>query len=412
MSAQVVPIRPVRILSAPPREGFPQGIANEQKVSAMPFVFTAPSRIPRRESIYGKHYNRKHLSETVAMPGVGKSSLSLAESLAITTGRPLLGIQPDERTNVWVWNGEDPLEELQRRVMAAATYYEVDASELAGRLFVNSGRDTKIVIAEQSRFGAKVNEATVEAIINTIRANNIGLMIVDPFVSSHRVAENDNPSMELVASTWAHIAEVTGCAIELVHHARKTGGADVTTEDGRGGGAILAKVRSARTLNGMTQSQADKAGVKNPRQYFRVQNGKANLSPATDNADWYQLKSVDLGNGPPSDSVGVVTPWKLPNVMASVTADDLSKAQAAVAAGKWRENAQAKEWAGIPIAKALGLDVGERSDKAKVQVMLKSWIKTGHFVVVEGQTTKREVRSFIEVGKPATPDIAQPDMAA
>jgi hypothetical protein len=387
----------------------PEEAANA-KVSAMPFVFTAPSRIPRRESIYGKHYNRKHLSETVAMPGVGKSSLSLAESLAITTGRPLLGIKPDEQCNVWVWNGEDPLEELQRRVVAATVYYDIDPSELAGRLFVNSGRDSKIVIAVQSRTGASVDHATVEAIINTIRANKIGLMIVDPFIASHRVAENDNPSMELVASTWAHIAEVTGCAIELVHHARKTGGADVTTEDGRGGGAILAKVRSARTLNGMSRTEADKAGVKNHRQFFKVQNGKSNLSPSTDAADWYQLKSVDLGNGPPSDSVGVVTPWKLPNLMASVTADDLSKAQAAVVAGKWRENAQAKEWAGIPIAKALGLDVGDRSDKAKVQHMLKAWTKAGYFVVVEGQTDKREVRSFIEVGKAGMPATAQPEI--
>jgi AAA domain len=397
VALKVVPLRP-------PEE------AAHAKVSAMPFVFTAPSRIPRRESIYGKHYNRKHLSETVAMPGVGKSSLSLAESLAITTGRPLLGIKPDEQCNVWVWNGEDPLEELQRRVVAAAVYYDIDPSELEGRLFVNSGRDSKIVIAIQSRTGASVDHATVEAIINTIRANKIGLMIVDPFIASHRVAENDNPSMELVASTWAHIAEVTGCAIELVHHARKTGGADVTTEDGRGGGAILAKVRSARTLNGMSRSEADKAGVKNHRQFFKVQNGKSNLSPSTDAADWYQLKSVDLGNGPPSDSVGVVTPWKLPNLMASVTADDLSKAQAAVVAGKWRENSQAKEWAGIPIAKALGLDVSDRSDKAKVQHMLKAWSKAGYFVVVEGQTDKREVRSFIEVGNAAPSDFAQPEI--
>ena len=224
MNEVALKVIPIRTLSAAPRQTIPQGAAGEQKVSAMPFVFTVPSRIPRRESIYGKHYNRKHLSETVAMPGVGKSSLSLAESLAITTGRPLLGIKPDERTNVWVWNGEDPLEELQRRVMAAAIYYDVDASELEGRPFVNSGRDTKIVIAVQSRTGATVNQATVDAVINTIVANKIGLMIVDPFVASHRVAENDNPSMELVASTWAHIAEVTGCAIELVHHARKTGG--------------------------------------------------------------------------------------------------------------------------------------------------------------------------------------------
>ena len=104
-------------------------------------------------------------------------------------------------------------------------------------------------------------------------------MIVDPFVASHRVVENDNPAIELVAATWAEIADVTGCGIELVHHARKTGGADITVEDGRGGSALLAKVRSARVLNSMSEADAAKAGVENRRSFFRVENGKANMTP-------------------------------------------------------------------------------------------------------------------------------------
>ncbi len=131
----------------------------------------------------------------------------------------------------------------------------------------------------------------------TIRANKIGLMIVDPFVASHRVVENDNPAIELVAATWAEIADVTGCAIELVHHARKTNGAEITVDDGRGGSALLAKVRSARTLNGMTDNEAARAGVENRRAYLRVQNGKANLAPPAGAAEWYRLESFDLGNG-------------------------------------------------------------------------------------------------------------------
>ena len=66
----------------------------------------------------------------------------------------------------------------------------------------------------------------VDAVIATIHDNEIGLMIVDPFVASHRVVENDNPAIELVAASWAEIADVTGCAIELVHHARKTSARD------------------------------------------------------------------------------------------------------------------------------------------------------------------------------------------
>jgi hypothetical protein len=174
-------------------------------------------------------------------------------------------------------------EELQRRIVAAALFHEIDRKEIDGRLFVDTGRETKIIIAEQTKTGARVARPIVEAVIATIKANEIGLMIVDPFVASHRVTENDNPAIELVASTWAEIANVTGCAVELVHHARKTlGGAEITVDDGRGGSALLAKVRSARTINGMSEAEAARAGVENRRAYFRVQNGKANLSPPAD----------------------------------------------------------------------------------------------------------------------------------
>lgn len=111
-------------------------------------------------------------------------------------------------------------------------------------------------------------------------------MIVDPFVAPHRVTENDNPAIELVANAWAEIADTTDSGIELAHHARKTSGAEVTVEDGRGASALLAKARSARTLNGMSEDEATRAGVEGRRSFFRVDAGKANMSQPLDQADW------------------------------------------------------------------------------------------------------------------------------
>jgi hypothetical protein len=142
--------------------------------------------------------------------------------------------------------------------------------------------------------------------------------------------------MERVAKMWAKIADETNCSIELVHHSRKTGGAEVTVEDGRGAGALLAAVRSARVLNPMSQDEANKAGIENRRLHFRVENGKANLVRPVDQATWYKLASVDLANG---DDVGVVTPWEWPNPFDGITVADLRAAQQAVSdGGPWREN--------------------------------------------------------------------------
>ena len=373
-------------------------------IKATPFAWIDPAAVPRRQWLYGRHYVRKFISETVAPGAYGKSTLAITEALAIVTGRPLLGVTPDERANAWVWNGEDPMEELQRRIIAAALRYEINPTEIEAHLFVDAGRETKIIIAEQTRTGAVVARPIVDAVIAMIQANAIGLMVVDPFVSCHRVVENDNPAVELVAATWAEIADVTGCAIELVHHSRKTGGAEVTVDDARGGSALLAKVRSARTLNGMTEEEATRVGVENRRAYFRVQNGKANLSPAPDKADWYHLESVDLGNGDakhPGDSVGVVTRWTWPDAFAGVTVSDLRAVQVAIAASRWRQSPQATDWAGHAVAAVLKLDPTNRAHRAKIAGLLKTWISTGMLVVAEGLDANREKRSFIEVGTPA-----------
>lgn len=377
--------------------------AKPKPITATPFAWIAPASIPPRRWLYGRHYIRKFVTLTTAHSGVGKSSLVIVEALAIVTGRPLIGVKPDEKTRIWYWNGEDPMEELQRRIMAAALHYQIDRDDIEGRIFVDTGREAKIIIAQQTPAGATVARPNVDAVIATIRANEIGLMIVDPFVACHRVAENDNSAIELVVAAWAEIADVTGCGVDLVHHVRKTGGADATVEDGRGGSAVQAKVRSARVLNGMSKEDAPKAGIENARAFFSVENGKSSMTAALDKADWYQTIGVDLGNG---DNVGVATAWEWPDAFEGVTVSHLRAAQTEIAKGRWRQSPQAKAWAGHAVATAMGLDISSKklkakADRAKIVSLLKTWIENGMFVIVEGKDERHETRSYIEVGKPA-----------
>lgn len=389
----------------PPEDDTKPAQAAAAQVKATPFEWCEPSKIAPREWVYGRHLIRRYVSTTVAPGGLGKSSLALVESVAMVSGKDLLGERPTEPLRVWYWNGEDPADELQRRVMAVALKYGLERRDIGGRLFINSGRDTEIVIARQNRDGVTVAAPVVEAIKATIRENRIDVLVIDPFVSSHRVSENDNGAIDRVAKTWARIAEETNCAIELIHHARKTNGNEVTIEDSRGAVALLSAARSARTLNGMTKEEAERAGVENRRAHFRVDNGKANLAPPPEGSTWFKMESVALGNGPldsDGDYIGVVTPWTWPDPLAGINTKDLRAAQAAVGAGShWRENAQCKDWVGIPIARALNLDPSKKSDKDKVRRLLKLWIDNGMFVVTQGLDEHRKPRSFVEVGEPA-----------
>jgi hypothetical protein len=356
--------------------------------------------------LYGNHLIRKFGSATIAAGGVGKTKLIIAEALAMVTGRALLGIRPDECSKVWLWNGEDPLDEIERNIAAACIRFNITPMQIDGGLFIDSGRDSEIVIAHQTRDGAKVAAPMVEALLRTIIDNKIDVVMIDPFISSHRVTENDNNSIDVVAKTWTKIADTTNTAIDLVHHSRKTGSADVTVEDGRGAVALLNAVRAARTLNIMSQEEADKSGAAGHRRsYFKVEDGKANLFPPSEAAEWYHLESVALGNGPPNmpadlaggDKIGVVTPWKWPNHLDGVTGNDFDKVATVIRGGKWREDVQAKAWVGYALAKALGLNIMDKADKAKVRGLLKAWLGVGSLIVVEGEDDKRNVRKFVEV---------------
>jgi hypothetical protein len=210
-----------------------------------PFIYRDPSTFPRRQFVYGRHYVRGFLSATAAATKVGKSSLALVEAVAMASGQNLLGIAPIRPMRVWCWNGEDPREELERRVLAICLRYNIDREEVERNLFLDSGRETEIIVATQTK-------------TETVIATPVGLAVTD-----------------------------------------------------------------------------------------------------------------------------------------------LRKVQAAIDAGRWRENLQSKDWAGIAVARTLGLDATNKAHKAKVSAMLKTWITNGMFVVVEGLDAERKKRNFIEVGMPA-----------
>ena len=372
-------------------------------LQATAFAWRDPKTIPPRKYLYGGHLIRKFGSAKFAPGGVGKSILALTEAIAMAMGRALLGVAPSQRCRVWYWNGEDPLEETERRVAAICLHFGIAKEELEGWLFIDSGREQEIVLAVQNpKTGTSIAKPVVESLIDTMLDNQIDVLIIDPFVSSHRVTENDTMAMEMVAKQWTKIADETDAAIELIHHTRKTGGAEATVEDGRGAVAVLAAVRSAQVLNKMTPDEGAKAGVENHREYFKLENGKANLAPPPEGKEWYRIVPVSLGNGDGGlldngDSVGVVVRWKWPDPLDGITGADFDKAAAAIRAGRWKESIQAKDWVGRPIAKALALDLDSKSAKAKVKGLIQVWLKAGSLVVVEEKDDHREIKNFVKV---------------
>jgi hypothetical protein len=388
---------------------FQDGAADDDApppLKATPFVWRDPSTIPPRSWLYGTHLIRGFASATYAAGWLGKTGLTIVDKLALATGRSLLGIEVRQRCKVWIWNGEDPREELERRIHAACIHYNITRQDLDGWLFMDSGRDQRLCIAEQhAKTGARIIAPVVSAIIDTALSNQFDVMSIDPFISCHRVPENDNGAMDLVAKQWSDIAEQTNAAIDLVHHTKKTGGADATVEDGRGASALSNATRAGRVLNRMSAADGEKAGVANHREYFSVSaDTKANMSRPADKNDWYRIVSVNLGNAtmlyPSGDDVGVVTKWEWPDHMAGITGADFDKVAAVIRGDQWREHPQATQWVGNAVARALDLNPDNKADKAKIIGMLKVWRNAGSLIAVDGLDEKSMPRRFIEVREP------------
>jgi RecA-family ATPase len=358
-------------------------------------MFDEASIEPRRW-IYASHYLRSFVSVLASAGGIGKTSLQIVEALAIVTGRPLLGEEVKERTNVWLVNLEDPLEEIQRRVLAAMRHYGIKPDDVRGRLFVNAGRDFSLKFGIQTRDGVLPNTKLVEYLCKQIPQKQIGCVFIDPFVNAHAIQENDNMAVNAIVAEIRRVADETKCAIGLVHHIRKGNGSDDASIDSvRGAGSLIGAARAARVVNRMSADDAVKLGIDETeaRSVFRVDDGKANLAPPAAAAVYRKMEGVKIDNG---EWIGVCVPYSLPDAFDGISAKDARNIQRIVAnaledGDPYRESVQSKRWVGVAVGDMIGIDISDKAGKAKVASIVKTWIKT-NVLAVDRITDPRQAR--------------------
>ncbi|XWN32165.1 MAG: bifunctional DNA primase/polymerase [Devosia sp.] len=350
--------------------------------------------MPARRFLYGRLLQRGKVTVTVAPGGVGKSALTGAtEALAMTTGRKLLHDDVGAPLRVWVWNLEEDQDELNRRLEAACVHYGIEG-EVDG-LFVDNGFDMPCRMASADRNGVNIVRPLTDAIVAEVKRLKVDVLVIDPFVSTHFVNENDNGQIDVVAKEWARVANEAGCAVHLVHHTTKMRGLEVTAESSRGAIALVNAARVARALNPMTEDEAKSYGIKDGWRYFRATDGKANYAPRSDASQWFAHVSVHLPNG---DNVGVVAPYELPNMADGVTVDHLDEVVRRAGEGTYREHELATNWIGIMVADVLGADLDMPADKKRVKASVAMWLKSGALKVVERKDEGRKVRKFVVPG--------------
>jgi AAA domain len=380
-------------------------------ITLTPYVWRAPETLPMRGWLYGKHYIRKFLSATMAAGGLGKSSLDLVEAIAMASGINLLGVPVQGRLRVAYW-GEDPADEIERRIAAIVKHFKISREKIEGRLFVDSFRNQPLRVASLEK--GEIVFPDADALTKALVESRIDVLILDPLVKTHAVSENDNAAIDRVARKLNDIAEAANCSIEVAHHVRKAsnfGRAEVTVDDGRGAGALKDAARCVRVMNRMTADEAPAAQVKEKdrKRYFRVDDdGKANMTAPAEAATWFKLISVQLENdvahpGAFGDEIGVATSWQLPGVFAGLPPDALETVQTKIDSADWGYDPRSEDWAGKAIAATLDLDLSDEVQKRRVKGLLQARKASGALKVLQkpSPTTRGRDRNVVVVGNRA-----------
>ena len=411
-----------RIMAAEAAEAFDDGVVPPGPtkpavagITATPFKWVDLARTAPRDWLYGDILLRKFISITVAPGGVGKSSLVAVETLAQVTGKSLLGEDPTDELRVWLWNLEDPYEETQKRLLAAAKHYGVSEADIGGRLYVDSGRDQRLVMAEVRGGTAMIVRPVISALVEQIRLRGIDVVVIDPFVSCHGVPENDNTAMDMVVKEWGRVAEEGNCAVHLVDHTNKSGSQDVVTLSSRGAVSKTDAARVVRVVNRMTAADGKAyGGIVDTWRYFNTFNDKANMAPPKARRDWFRMESVWAGNGGGAtqafsvgaaavpvqgDSIGVAVKWTPPDAKTMATGDGYMKVVAVMKASnkRWQNSPRSPDWVGFAVAQGLQMSAASISERAAIKSIIDKWISDGLFRMSPQDDKYRKSKEYIEI---------------
>jgi len=336
---------------------------------------------PPREWLLGNQFCRKFLSGVLAPGATGKSALRLVQFMALATGRPLSGQHVFQRSRVLLVSLEDDRDELRRRIAAARMHHGVDRDELRGWLYCWTPKGIKLAeIKDNAR-----QKGQLETLIRAKIANRkFDLVALDPFIKLHTMEENDNTAMDFVCDLLVKITAECNVAVDAPHHTKKGLQVAGDADAGRGASSQRDAGRLLYTLTRMTEEEAKAFNVPFERRalYVRLDNSKVNIAPPSQEATWFKLVGVKIGNGtaqyPNGDEVQTVEPWHPPKTWEGVSSHQLNAALTDIAAGlpngqRYSDGSKATTRAAWPVIQRYCPDRNED----QCREIIRTWVKNG-----------------------------------
>jgi AAA domain/Bifunctional DNA primase/polymerase, N-terminal len=383
--------------------------------SAFPIV---ENEIPVRDWIVPGLLLKRNLSVLVAPPASGKSLLTLQLAIAVALGLAWGGWFPRKPEKVLVINAEDDFDEMRRRLFAAAKSMGVNQADLVGKVLLAEAPESIVIAKMDSRSKSVIRTPLIEDLVATIVANDIGLVIADPFAETFEGDENSNSEVKWAGILWREVARRIRGSLLLVHHTKKYAGDMAGNADAsRGGGALIGTARILSTLFTMTEDEAKLFNIppEERDQYVRFDDAKANHS-AKGRVKWFRKITVSLNNGTgliAGDDVGVLDPWQPPGIMDGVTARELGLALETIDRGVLADDGRPTgqlfgptvmskdRFAGRVLEQMLGIP------EERAKQMIKAWLESGALYTVEyDDPQQRKPRTGVKFDRNKRPDGA------
>jgi AAA domain-containing protein len=270
--------------------------------------------IPPRHWVLGTTWCRKFPSGLFAPGGVGKTSLRIAQAVAVTTGQAITGEFVHWRAKALYICLEDDIDEIQRRFRACLLHHGLEYPE-GWLYFCAPGRRSGKLVSRDLMKADLVHY--MEA---AVLEYGIDVIIIDPLVKAHGLEENSNTDMDAVLAIIADLSIAADIVVDFLHHTAKGPQEAGNVDKARGASAIKDGGRLMKSLTVMSPEEAKIFGIKDDtvrKSLVRYDNGKVNLVKAA-HAQWFKLVSVDIGNGTPEypngDNVQAIEVWTPPDV--------------------------------------------------------------------------------------------------
>lgn len=227
------------------------------------------------------------ITSLVASGGAGKSILSLTLAAHIAVGKPFLGREILRPGKSLLYNAEDDIAELSRRLQAICAHYQFDYEFVNSRIGIMTSEDGYLLVA--GGHPLQLVEPHVALVVERASDPEVVAVFLDPMTEVHEGNENDSGDMRFVLKAIRDIARKADVSVVLVHHTAKhsKASADSYAGDqnaGRGSTAIPNASRVMLTMFPVTEAEERrKIGVmpNDLTRYVKINGAKGNFSENT-----------------------------------------------------------------------------------------------------------------------------------